>query len=83
MNTGYGFFNLAVAIRDMRPSNNHTRPQLPAADESLLPRIEYSLLTVIPVVATMVTETEAPGFSVTGTVTRILGIAKKPVLLAN
>ena len=71
MNTGYGFFNLAVAIRDMRPNNDRENPELPVADEPRLPRIEYSLLADLPTGAPKAVEAIAPGFFISGTVRRI------------
>ena len=46
MNTAYGLFNLAVAIRTMRPDDNNDQGYEEAlSEESALTPIDYSLLT--------------------------------------
>jgi hypothetical protein len=81
MNTGFGLFNLAVAIRSMRPGNEQEHQELPA-DERLLAPIDYSLLADLPVDAKKVAETVAPTFSVAGAVRRIWVSRRRRMLLA-
>jgi hypothetical protein len=52
MNTAFGFFNLAVAIRGMRP-NHKNNPHREAAphEEPVLAAIDYSLLRKLPIEA--------------------------------
>lgn len=46
MNTAYGLFNLAVAIRTMRPDDNNDQGyEEGRSEESALTPIDYSLLT--------------------------------------
>ena len=46
MNTAFGLFNLAVAIRRMRPDDNNDQGyEERVSEESALTRIDYSLLT--------------------------------------
>ena len=83
MNTGFGLFNLAVAIRAMRPGDDQKHQELPAADEMRLVPIDYSLLADLPVVAKKVAETVAPAFSVAGAVRRIWVNRRRRMLLSS
>jgi hypothetical protein len=83
MNTGFGLFNLAVAIRAMRPGNEQERQELLAPDERLLAPIDYSLLADLPVDAKKVAETVAPTFSVAGAVRRIWISRRRRMLLSS
>jgi hypothetical protein len=60
MNTAYGLFNLAVAIRTMRPDDNTDRGyEEGLSEESALTPIDYSLLTNRSVGAEYVLERSA------------------------
>ncbi len=60
MNTAYGLFNLAVAIRTMRPDDNNDQGyEEGLSEESALTPIDYSLLTNRSVGAECVLERSA------------------------
>jgi hypothetical protein len=60
MNTAYGLFNLAVAIRTMRPDDNNDQGyEEDLSEESALTPIDFSLLTNRSVGAEYVLERSA------------------------
>jgi hypothetical protein len=76
MNTVFGLFNLAVAIRRIRPDNDNNQHQEMAQPEAVLTAIDYSLLANFPENIANRTKKVVPAFGTTANLGWVLAAVR-------